>query len=393
MKILHVISGIDRRGGGPATALIGLTQALAAQGADVTVAATWCQGDDLSAAEDLQKHGIHVELIGPCRRPLARHPQIKHLLKTLIAQADIVHIHALWEEIQHQAARVAYQLRVPYIITPHGMLDPWSLTQSKLKKKLYMAWRLRKNLNRAAAIHFTSNTERDQARSLTLSPQSIVKPIGIDLTEFENPPPAGTFRDRYPAISNRPLIVFLGRIHPGKGLEYLIPAMAKVRPDNTVLAVVGPDSNGYQTEMETLVAKHRLEQRVIFTGMLTGTDRVAALADADLFALPSDHENFGVAVIEALAVGTPVVISDQVYIHYMIAKAGVGGVIPADSDALAEELERWLLDDSLRCHAGSHSRAFVREHYDWGNIAQHWLKSYVRLRTASGLKPCADRID
>ena len=230
MHVLHVISGIDRPSGGPASALIGLTQAQAVQGADITVAATWHANNDLSAAEQMSSQGIQVKLIGPSRKPLARHPDIAATLQALIAKADIVHIHALWEEIQHQAAKIAHRLGVPYIIRPCGMLDPWSLAQNPLKKNLYLAWRLRKNLNRAAAIHFTSNAERDMTTPLGLTPPTIVEPNGVDFAEFHDLPPTGSFRARYQSIADRPWVMFLGRIHPGKGLEIPHPGHGAIQP-------------------------------------------------------------------------------------------------------------------------------------------------------------------
>src|SRR5207237_6148022 len=108
----------------------------------------------------------------------------------------VVHIHALWEEIQHQAARICRMKKVPYVVTPHGMLDPWSLNQSRLKKKLYLTWRGNRNLRGAAALHFTSATERDNARQLNVNRRAIVEPLGVDLREFESLPPRGSFRNR-----------------------------------------------------------------------------------------------------------------------------------------------------------------------------------------------------
>jgi glycosyltransferase involved in cell wall biosynthesis len=116
--------------------------------------------------------------------------------------------------------------------------------------------------------------------------------------------------------------------------------------------------------------------------MLHGAERIAAMAEADLFALPSYQENFGIAVVEALAAGTPVVISDQVNIHQEISQAGVGGVVPTEIEPLAGELKRWMGDEKLRAGAASKAKAFVRERYDWEKIAARWEEHYRRLTFA-----------
>lgn len=386
MNVLHVISGLDPKSGGPAIALAGLTEALTATGVGVTIAATWADGQDLSLADQLRNHGIGVHLIGPCRDSLSRHPLISSTLQGLIADADIVHIHAIWEQIHHEAAKIAYRRQVPYIIRPCGMLDPWSLTQGWLKKRLYLAWRLRTHLNRAAAIHFTSRTERELTKPLGLTnASSIVEPNGVDLSEFLDSPKTGAFRVRHPQVGDRPLVLFLSRLHRKKGLDLLIPAFAKARTGNAVLVIAGPDSDGYRSHVETMVKQANLNNQVVFTGMLQGLDRVAALYDADLFVLPSYQENFGIVVIEALAAGTPVLISDCVNIHDQITAAGVGGVVPTNVDALAEAISRWIGDETLRHKAAIAAQPFVREHYDWQHIAQHWHDHYAELikRTSS----------
>jgi glycosyltransferase involved in cell wall biosynthesis len=363
------------------TALIGLAEAQTAQGMDVRIIATWRSESEIPVAERLRGNGVKVDLIGPCTGPLVRHPKLNSTIGDRVTESDVVHIHALWEEIQHLSAVHSRQARKPYIIRPCGMLDPWSLAQSKWKKRVYMAWRLRRNLASASALHFSTLTESQCAGKLGLKPPAIVEPNGVDLKEFVNLPAKGTFRAKYPQLAGRPYVVFLGRLHPGKGAEMLIPAFAKLRNKEAMLVLVGPDQDGYKAHLESMVRDNKLENRVIFTGMQKGLDRVAALADADLFSLPSEHENFGIAVVEALAAGLPVVISDQVYLHPDVTAANVGGVVPMNIDALARELDRWLDYESLRTSATSRARPFVWDRYDWLQIARRWKGHYDQLMT------------
>jgi glycosyltransferase involved in cell wall biosynthesis len=378
MHVLHVISAIDPVRGGPITALLGMVQAQADAGMHVQVATTWIDGESLAAAEALRKQGIDVTTIGPCKTPLRRHEQIVPALSKLIQQTDVVDIHALYEEIQHQAARLARRFDVPYIIRPEGMLTPWSLAQSRLKKKLYMLLRLRRDLDHAAAIAFTSEAECDATAPLKLAPRSIVEPLGVDLREFQHLPAPGSFRSRHPRLVHGKMIAFLGRIHPGKGLELLIPAFARTGSDET-LVIIGPDSENFRARVESMISDAGITDRVIFTGMLRGPDRIAALADADLFALPSFHENFGLAVVEALAAGVPVIISNEVNLWKEIEAGGVGAVVPTQIEPLAAKLEEWLSNDALRAAAAGRARQFVSEHYDWDRIARRWEGHYAKL--------------
>jgi glycosyltransferase involved in cell wall biosynthesis len=379
IRILHAISSLDLRSGGPAVALAGLVQGQREAGLDVSVVATFRGNTTRDLAESLLRTGIPVEMVGPCHGTLCRHPDLGPTVHRMIGAADLVHIHALYEEVQHLAARVAARLGKPYVIRPCGMLDAWSLRRQRLKKVMYMAWRLRRNLDRAAAIHYTTEMERLGSSPLKLRAAMIVEPNGVLFDDFRNLPTRGSFRVTQPAVSDHPLVMFLGRVHPGKGLEYLIPALAACNVQEARLVVVGPDSGNHMYAMQRLAAVHGVADRVIFTGLLRGADRVAALVDADVFALPSDHENFGIAIAEAMAAALPVVISNEVGIAADVAAAGAGSVVPRDPARIAAELNRWLGDITMRRRAGESGRQFVFERYDWTHIGHRWANHYAKI--------------
>jgi len=360
-------------------AIRGLGSAQVAAGLDVTVVATWKDQLSLKTAEEFRAAGMKVHLLGPARGPLSAHSQLAGAVHEAMEQSEVCHIHALWEDIQHLGAREAVKRGVPYIIRPCGMLDPWSLRQSKWKKRLYMAWRLRRDLQQAAALHFTAAAERDLTRPLKLSTPAIVEPNGVDLKEFEHLPPRGTFRARYPAIGDRPMVLFLSRVHPKKGLDLLVRALAQSSHPEAMLVISGPDWENHTAQIQQLVHSLGLADRVIFTGMLHGRQRIEAMVDADLFALTSHSENFGVAVVEALAAGTPVVISDQINIYQEIAAAGVGAAVSLDVPTITQTLDRWLGDKALRQSAAGRCREFVWKNYDWNQIARRWVEHYTRL--------------
>ena len=379
MRILHVISGLDPQNGGPTTALIGMAESQAAVGLDVTILATWKIPDGLPIAERLRSNGVKVIHIGPATGKLSRHPDLAAATDRAVADANVVHIHGLWEEVQHQAARAARRRGVPYLITPHGMLSPWNLARNKWGKKLFLQWRVRRNLDRAAAIHYTCDVERDLVAPLKIRANPIIERLGLDLSEFRNLPPHGQFRARWKQLGDRPFVLFLGRIDYKKGLDILIPAFAAANIGDTPLVIAGPDRDGYEPTVRALVAAHKLENRVLFTGMLHGPERIEAYVDAALFVLTSHQENFGITVIEAMACGCPVLISDQVNIHAEVTEAAAGEVIPLEINATARALERWMIDDEKRLAAGRKGRAFAMERYDWKVIAEAWKRHYAAI--------------
>jgi glycosyltransferase involved in cell wall biosynthesis len=383
LRILHVISGLDPENGGPTFALVGLAEAQHRAGLDVSVMATWQIRSGFALADRLRAAGVKVELIGQAYGKLSRHPDLAAAVDRAVASADMLHVHALWEEIQHQAARAAQRRGVPYVVTPHGMLAPWSVAQGRWVhrwgKRAYLALRLRRNLDRAAAIHFTTPAERDLVAPMRLKARALVEPVGIAFSEFADLPQRGLFRARYPQLGNRPMVLFLSRLSPQKGLDVLIPAFARLK-DDAMLVLAGPDYDNYGESVRRWVAEHGLQDRVIFTGMLHGVERVQAFRDADVFVLPSHHENFGIVVAEAMAAATPVVISREVNIWQEVVDAGAGAAVPGGAvDALAAELKRWLDDSAMRQAAGQKARAFAQSHYDWGRIARNWVGHYAAL--------------
>lgn len=388
MHILHVNSGVDPRQGGPTTAMLAMIHAQIDAGARVTVVATHGKDFQYSAADQMKKIGADVHLIGPCTDILAWHRAIKPTLKQLIPQADVVHVHGVWEEIQHQAARIARKLNKPYVFTPHGMLDPWSLSQSATKKKWYLRLRLKKDLDRASAIHFTDETERDLTNPLDLKAPKIVERLIIDLSDFQPPPQRGLFRAKFARqLGDRPFVLFMSRIHHKKGLDLLVPAFARSSDKhNAMLVIAGPDIGGYQAQVEQLARDNNVSDRVFLPGMIYGKDRAAAMVDASMFALTSYQENFGVVVIEALAAGTPVLISDQVNIHRQISDARVGEVVTTNVDRIAESLVRWLsLDRDARHIASLRAREFVAKNFDRIAQARRWIEIYESLSRVNPL--------
>ncbi len=372
MKVLHVIPTLDHVSGGPAIALAGLAEALTLAGVEVSV---------LIGTENTRDPGLVAEVraAGPKVTALDAAPHAGDALAAAVAACDVCHIHAIWEGMLHRAAVACRRIGRPHVFRPCGMLDPWCLAQGRLKKRLYIALRLRRDLDRCSLIHFMTPTERDLVRPLGFRAPVVVEGNGVDLAAFAGRPSPGAFRQTHPAVGDRPLLLFLSRVHPKKGLDLLVPAFARLATPDAVLVIAGPDEGGYRAKVEAMARDAGVGERVLFTGMLHGRDKLAALVDADLFVLPSYQENFGVAVVEALAAGTPVIVSDQVNLHDAITEGRVGAVVPTEVGSLAREIDRWLGDAALREDAAARCEAVVRARFDWREIARRWAERYALL--------------
>ena len=172
----------------------------------------------------------------------------------------------------------------------------------------------------------------------------------------------------------------LGRVTAVKGLDILAAAFALIaeQHEDARLAIVGPDIDGYAQEVRKRLSELGIAERAVFTDMLVGDEKLAALRDADIFALPSYSENFGMAVVEAMAAGLPVVISDQVKIWREVEGAGAGLVAPCDPAEFSQALRSLLVDLARRCRLGEAGRALVDEKFSWDVVMDQLLAGYAR---------------
>jgi glycosyltransferase involved in cell wall biosynthesis len=258
---------------------------------------------------------------------------------------------------------------VPYIVRPHGMLDPYIRRRHRARKRLMEVLFQDGVLRRAAAIHYTSDVEREISQPFACGAPGCVVPLGVDLAEFDSLPPAGRFHDRFPETRGRRIVLFLGRLHFKKGLDLLIPAFGHLAKEDPSLHLViaGPD-DGMLDQCKAWSRRDGIPDKVTFTGMLRGEDKLAAFAAASVFALPSYSENFGIAVVEAMAAGCPVVISDQVNIWREVQQGGAL-VTDCDQHKLTGALSAVLRDPALAADMSQKARETVRRLYHWDSVA------------------------
>lgn len=303
-------------------------------------------------------------------------------LDRAVPAVDIVHLHSLYMYHDMAAAAACRRHGVPYVIMPHGALDPFIWHHSRGRKAIFERIFQNRALERAAAIHYTTEDERRLAQPYARNPRAIVVGNGVDPAEFDSLPPPGTFRAMHPEIGDRPIVLFLGRLNFKKGLDLLAPAFGRVLAagHDAHLVIAGGDEDMAEKTRGWLRDAGALE-RTSFTGMISGAERLAALADASMFVLPSYSENFGIAVAEAMLCRLPVVISDQVNIWEEVAAAGAGLVSGCEVGPVADNIAS-LLADPVRAHAmGEAGRALVLEKYSWDGIAPALEKAYENVVT------------
>jgi len=306
--------------------------------------------------------------------PLAR------ALRQAIPRADVVHLHSLYLFHTWAAARLCRRFGVPYLLRPHGTLDPFLWQRHRRRKAVMEALFQNRVLRQASAIHYTAAEEATLAAPYAQGAPAVVVPNGLDLEQYASLPAAGTFRARHPEIGDRRLVLYLSRLNFKKGLDVLIPAFARAarRYGDLHLVLAGPD-DGMKTAAEAWVAAEGIAGRTTFAGMLDHPTKLAAFRDATMFALPSYSENFGIAIVEAMACGLPVAISDRVNIWREIEEAGAGLVAPPEVDAVVRQIEAMVGDATGAAAMGQKGRALVAERFSWARIASELETVYRSL--------------
>lgn len=371
-----------------------MARAIARRGHDVAIYTTNFDGAsdlDVPLGEPVTVDGVEIRYY-PVHFPRFWEMScaLGKALRADIGKFDLMHLHSLYMYHDMAGGRAARRQGVPYIVRPHGTLDPYIWRRHRGRKALFEAWFQNRTLERAAALHYTTEDEWRLAAPEARNPRGFVVPNGLDMDEFADLPAAGSFRARHPEIGDREIVLFLGRLNFKKGLDLLAPAFGEVLKagHDAHLVIAGPDDDMVDKTKAWLSAAGALN-RTTFTGMIGGDEKLGALVDASMFVLPSYSENFGIAVAEALACGLPVVISDAVNIWPDVADAGAGLVGPVDADATAKNMIRILENRDAAAAMGRAGVQLARDRYSWDGIAPMLEKAYedVLARRWSALKP------
>jgi len=399
MRILHVIPSLSVKEGGPSLALPVMARALSQQGIEVTIATTDDDGRGKRQAVALGRYTIDDQRIHYIyfRKNTDFYKisfQLWRWLVKHVAEFHVVHIHALFSYTSIVAAVIARREGVPYVIRPLGVLNKWGMTnRRRILKKLSLRWIELPILRSASAIHYTSRAEQLEASlahpGIASLPSTVI-PLAIEAVNQSGE--SAAFFAKFPEASGRPIVLFLSRLDRKKGLELLLEAFARVRSsvDRSFLVIAGEGTPGYTALLRARADALNLNRDIVWAGFLSGGEKTAAFAAASIFVLPSFSENFGIAALEALAAGVPVILSDQVALSDEIRDADAGLVAPCEAEPLAEKIITLLLDPELRRRFGANSRRLVQERFSMEAVGRA-LKNLYQRCSPSKLSALAKR--
>ncbi|MCF4967973.1 glycosyltransferase [Nostoc sp. CMAA1605] len=388
MKVLHIIPSVASVRGGPSQAVVEAVKALINAGVDAEIATTNDNGDDLlyvPIGKLVEYKQVPVQFFRRFSpkvnsiREFAFSQDLTTWLWQNVSQYDLLHVHAIFSYPSTIAMTIARLQRVPYIVRPLGQLCEWSLQQSYQKKQLYLKLIERANLNYSKCIHFTSEQEQQEAAPLKLRSPSFVVPHGLYIPHII-PNARQRLRQQLNLPDDEPIILFLSRLHAKKGLDYLIPALSKLLDYHFTFVIAGSGDADYESKIKSLVIAHGLQNRTHFTGFVKGEKKDLLLQGSDLFALTSHSENFGVAVLEALAAGIPAIITPGVALANMVTQENLGYVAEFDITAIATSIKQALDAPQEAKQRGDRARKFISENYTWDCIASKLISVYTEIK-------------
>ena len=357
MRVLHIICGIARSSGGPSRSCQGLVAGLRAAGVDA-----WLM--TLSHGEEPWIEGVDKFINGGDFGQALDH-----------VRPEIVHIHGIWAPALHRCVVLCRARQIPYVVAPRGMLEPWSLKQKWLKKKLARLLYQDRDLRLAAALHATAESEAEQFRKLGFRNDCIVSPNGV------NVPQSMPARDNEDGVRRA---LFVSRMHVKKGVLELVESWSRVRPEGWVCELVytlnGDEERKYEAQVKHRVKDLGLDGAFVFTGPLGDDEKWEAYSRADLFVLPTYSENFGIVVAEALWAGVPVITTKGTPWSDLVSN-NCGWWIDTGVDALVEALK----DAFIRVERGEHvemgkrGRELIEHKYTWDAVVGAMKQGYEQI--------------
>lgn len=365
MKILHVIPGLSRESGGPSRSVQGLIAGLNAAGVEAWLM-TLNHGDEpwIEGVTRFENGGVFEEVVQRI-------------------EPDIVHLHGIWSMALHRCVVACRRLGIKYVIAPRGMLEPWSLKQKWLKKRIARWLYQDRDLKRAVALHATAESEAEQFRKLGFRNPIIVSPNGV------NVPKESLVVSRQSLVGEgKRRVLFVSRMHPKKGVLELVEAWGRLVDSHPSLVVSGWEcelvytvsgelEKEYEAKVKAKVKESGLEDQFIFTGALNDEEKWLAYARADLFVLPTYSENFGIVVAEALWAGVPVITTKGTP-WKELEERSCGWWIDVGVESLTAALKEAIsLDDAQRREMGARGRALLEEKYTWSAVVKEMMKGYA----------------
>ena len=383
LRILHSITSVNPAGGGPIEGLKQLAAINIKHGHSVEVVSL----DDPDSPW-VRECSVRCHALGPSTSIYHYSRRLVPWLRAHCHEYDVVVINGLWQYASFGVWRALRGTTTPYFVFTHGMLDPWfkrTYPLKHLKKWLYWPWADYRVLRDAAAVLFTCEEERRLARKSfwLYGCEERVVDFGTRAPPGDAPGQRALFLDRFPHLKEKRCLLFLGRVHEKKGPDLLFRALASLiaqhpssSTKNVHLVMAGPHDHAYGREMQALASRLGLAERITWTGMLGGDLKWGSFHTADAFVLTSHQENFGIAVVEALACGVPVLISNQVNIWREILQGGAGFVESDDVAGAQRLLNQWLhVDPTLWLHMRGAAKSVFAERFAIDLAAESFIRA------------------
>ena len=370
---IEVVSHLDPKYGGLSAAVPALSAKLAAEGHyDVQLAAFCTKGEEFLPAGFTPQQLSYWPV---SRKQWMNDGALRSRFEETLRDANGIHVHGLWEQSTAIAAKTARKLGIPYLISAHGMLEPWALANKRIKKMLYAALVERKNVQEATCLHALTRAEANHfVRFGATAPIAII-PNGVDIPKHKDP---SLFFEQYPDARGKRLILFMARLHRKKGIEMLLDVwttLSKLHPE-ALLVVAGPDADGMRAKLEHFCAEHSIAGHVLFTGMLKGEMKWTTYAAAECFVLPSFSEGLSVAVLEAMGMGLPVLITEPCNMPE-VEEYRTGWETKADKKSLQSALEKVLRNSpATNAMIGRLGARLVATRYSWSTISAQFQDVY-----------------
>ena len=398
MKVLHVIPSVGSVRGGPSRAVLEMVRELRLQGIDTEIVTTNDNGDDELEVPLCQRVEYPVDQSSTV--PIWFFPRFSPAIISIreftfsasltswlwqhITDYNLIHVHAIFSYVPTIAMTIARLRGVPYIQRPIGQLCHWSLQQSALKKQLYLNLIERANLQASRFLHFTSIQEQQEAESLGLSTPSYVLPHGLTLP-VTIPDASHNLRPHLAIQDNVPIILFLSRLHPKKGLDNLIAALGACQHFPFAFVIAGNGTAEYEAEIHQKLTDAGIQSRTHHLGFVSGELKDLLLQGADLFALTSYSENFGIAVLESLAAGTPVLLTEGVALASTVTQHQLGWVTLPEKTSIIAALQQFLAHPTLTQSMGDRARQVVQQEFTWSQVVTHLIDRYTSSFDPSAL--------
>lgn len=359
MLVNHILEDYSISSGGLRTVVHDLDYYLKQNHIDSCIISTKAEEfDDIVLAQKEMNNGIWCYS-----------KELKEIL--LNSNSDIFHIHGVWMYPQYLAAQLALKKHIPYIITPHGMLEPWLWEKSKLKKRLYFNFMMKKGFEKASCIHAITEDEKNNLFNLLKHKNIEVIPNSISYTQI----------DSYQILRNpnEKYILFVGRLHPKKGIDLLIKAFSHLKSIDVKLKIVG-SINEYKKELDILITELNLNSKIEFLGLVSGKEKYQLYKDAWVFVAPSYSEVVGMVNLEAGIVETPVITTYQTGLYKEWSING-GILINPNINELTNALNQSMSwSESERNERGKKLKEFIIEKYSWEKNINKWLNIYSELK-------------